>query len=131
MVAFPWRTAQQAHMTGGVRSSREFKVPTGKTDAGKNAHRIYYTVFGTLIVVTTYSSGRTLGAAGGSTHLLLALVIGPLTTHPFRNGAPAPTPNRDTINIWALSAFFQVLLHFFNAYIVPFMFRLLWPPSIS
>ena len=28
------------------------------------------------------------GTGGGRTHLLLALVIGPLTTHPLRDGAP-------------------------------------------
>ena len=39
---------------------------------------------------TTY--GRHRGSqgvgGGGRTHLLLALIIGPLTTHPFRDGAP-------------------------------------------
>ena len=38
------------------------------------------------IVVTV--EGRGEGGGGGRTHVLLAFVIGPLTTHPFRDGAP-------------------------------------------
>ena len=51
--------------------------------------------------------GRGRGGGGGSTHLLLALVTWPLTTHPFRDGTPfIPTPTRDASNIWALIFFF-------------------------
>ena len=39
---------------------------------------------------------------GGGTRLLLALVIWPLTTHPFRDGPPFLLLILDTSNIWAL-----------------------------
>ena len=40
--------------------------------------------------------------AGGRTHLLLALVIRPLTTHPFRDGAAPPLLLIETYNIWGV-----------------------------
>ena len=40
----------------------------------------------------------------GEAYLCVAclLVSLPLTTHPFRDGAPLPTLNENTSNIWAL-----------------------------
>ena len=45
-----------------------------------------------------------LGTRGVSNNLLLALVMSPLTTHPFRDGAPFLLPI-DTSNIWAIFMF--------------------------
>ena len=38
------------------------------------------------------------GEGEGGTHLLLALVFRPLTTHPFRDGSTVPSLSRETSN---------------------------------
>ena len=76
-----------------------------------------------------------LGGGGGRTRVvsvLLALGIEPLTTHPFRDGAPfLPTPNRDTSNIRPLTTFLSCSTCKLFVNPVPFLFHSLWPPSNS
>ena len=55
----------------------------------------------TIMCISHFWEGRLEGGRGGRTHLLLALVIWPLTTHPFRDGAPFLLLI-DTSNIWGL-----------------------------
>ena len=47
------------------------------------------------LVPSVYLAGGVHGG-GGRTHELLALVVRPLTTHPFRDAAPFLLPKRDT-----------------------------------
>ena len=57
---------------------------------------------------------------GGRTHVLLALVIGPLTRHPFIDEAPFVTnPMKDNNNIWALIRFFHILHKLFSHRLTP------------
>ena len=57
-------------------------------------------------IPTRTTPGRSTSGGGSGTHLLLALVIGPLTTHASRSRrSTIPTPNSDPSNIWALSTF--------------------------
>ena len=57
-----------------------------------------------------------------------------MTSHTFRDGAPFLL-NRESFNIWALITFFACTWYYFNsflfAHVVPFLFRVLCPPSIS
>ena len=77
-----------------------------------------------------------LGAArwGGGTRLLLASSHLTIVHASLSRRSTVPTSNRDTSNIWALITFFSIcdmknfLLHLTH---IPFLFRLLWPPSIS
>ena len=54
---------------------------------------------------------------GGRTHLLLVLVILPLTTHPFRGTAPFPLLNKNTPNSWALITCFSCVTYSLFAYL--------------
>ena len=69
-----------------------------------------------------------MGAGVGGTHLFLALVIRPLTTHPFRDGAPFLLLI-DTSNIRALSTFLPRTTYERFSYPNPFLFAYLWPPG--
>ena len=67
----------------------------------------------------------------GRTSLLLALVIQTLTTHPFRDGVQFLLPIRRPPTFGRSLRFFHVLNRNFFAHIISFLFRRLWPPSIS
>ena len=41
------------------------------------------------------------------------------------------TPNKDTSNILALIVFFPLITYKLFVYLIPLLFRLLWPPSVS
>ena len=69
------------------------------------------------------------GGRGGRTHLLLALVIWPLTTHPFRDGAPFLPLIETPLAIWALIRFFHILHRKVFAQPIPALFRRLRPQS--
>ena len=57
---------------------------------------------------------------------MLALVIRPLTMHPFRDGAQiVSTPNRDTSNVLALILCFTYVTLEANQYVILFLFSLL------
>ena len=76
------------------------------------------------------------GWDGGSTeyYVLLALAIVPLTTHPFLDRTPFPLLLETPPTTYIPGTFFYMrVLYVKNifAYHVPFLFRLLWPPSTA
>ena len=78
----------------------------------------------------TAARQRLAGSGQGRTQLLLALVVRPLTTHPFGGGALSLLLI-ETSNILALNTLFPYITYYFSADRIPFLFRRLWPPSIS
>ena len=67
----------------------------------------------------------------GHTHFLLALVICPFTTHPFRDGTPFLLLVETHPAFGRSLRFVRILRKKRFAYLIPFLFRLLWPPSTS
>ena len=71
---------------------------------------------------------------GRGTHLLVALVISPLATHPVRVGAPFLRLIETISNIWELIlcvCFIPYITWKLLADLFLLLFRRLWPPSIS
>ena len=75
--------------------------------------------------------GTCTGVGGGRNNLLLALVVWPLTTRPFRDGAPFLLLIEATRTFGRSLRFFPYITLFFFAFLIPTLFRRLWAPSIS
>ena len=77
---------------------------------------------------TRQSGGGSGSEEAGGTHLLLALDIWPLTTHPFRDGASSLL-HRETPPTFGRSVrFFRIYCTKLLAYPVSFLFGRVWPP---
>ena len=79
------------------------------------------------------STTHVLGGVGGHTQLLLALVIWPLNTHPFRDEAPflllRETPPTVECSLRCYCTRYITCMRF--AALTPFLFHCLGPPSTS